>query len=106
MVYSKTQEEHEKHLASILQLLREHKLYAKLSKCDLFILLVTDSILGTFFPRSGNRSKKDKKHHGVAYSLECGRVQILYGIGQVLPKFYLKFLKDWVSNHNTTKKRN
>jgi hypothetical protein len=33
LVYSKLEEEHEKHLRMVLQVLREHKLYAKLSKC-------------------------------------------------------------------------
>ena len=33
LVYSKLEEEHEKHLKMVLQVLREHKLYAKLSKC-------------------------------------------------------------------------
>ena len=34
LVYSKNEEEHEEHLRLALQLLRENKLYAKLSKCD------------------------------------------------------------------------
>ena len=34
LVYSKNEEEHEEHLRLTLQLLREHRLYAKLSKCD------------------------------------------------------------------------
>jgi hypothetical protein len=33
LVYSKTEEEHEKHLGMVLQVLREHQLYAKLNKC-------------------------------------------------------------------------
>jgi hypothetical protein len=33
LVYSKSETEHEKHLKLVLQRLREHKLYAKLSKC-------------------------------------------------------------------------
>ena len=32
LIYSKTEEEHEKHLRMVLQVLREHQLYAKLSK--------------------------------------------------------------------------
>jgi hypothetical protein len=32
LIYSKTEEEHEKHLRLVLQKLREHQLYAKLSK--------------------------------------------------------------------------
>jgi hypothetical protein len=31
IVYSKTEEEHEQHLRMVLQVLREHKLHAKLS---------------------------------------------------------------------------
>jgi hypothetical protein len=33
LIYSKIEYEHEKHLRMVLQVLREHKLYAKLSKC-------------------------------------------------------------------------
>ena len=36
LIYSKNEEEHEEHLRLTLQLLREHKLYAKLSKCDFY----------------------------------------------------------------------
>jgi hypothetical protein len=33
VIYSKTKEEHEQHLRMVLQVLREHQLHAKLSKC-------------------------------------------------------------------------
>jgi hypothetical protein len=33
LIYSKSEEEHEEHLRMVLKVLREHKLYAKLSKC-------------------------------------------------------------------------
>jgi hypothetical protein len=33
LIYSNTEEDHEKHLRMVLQILREQKLYAKLSKC-------------------------------------------------------------------------
>ena len=36
LIYSRTVDEHDKHLTRVLQLLREHKLYAKLSKCELY----------------------------------------------------------------------
>ena len=36
LIYSKTKEEHDEHLQIILQVLREHKLYAKFSKCKFF----------------------------------------------------------------------
>jgi hypothetical protein len=37
LVYSKSEAEHEKHLKLVLQMLRKHKLYAKLSKCEFWI---------------------------------------------------------------------
>ena len=36
LVYSKTKHEHEQHLRTVLQVLREKQLYAKLSKCEFF----------------------------------------------------------------------
>lgn len=37
LVYSKTIEDHEQHLRVALQLLRDHKLYANLKKCDFWL---------------------------------------------------------------------
>jgi hypothetical protein len=34
LIYSRSREEHEKHLRTILQILRENKLYAKFKKCE------------------------------------------------------------------------
>ena len=36
LIYSKNEEEHEEHLWRVFQNLREHQLYAKLSKCDFY----------------------------------------------------------------------
>ena len=36
LIYSKNEEEHEENLRMALQLLREHKLYAKLRNCDFY----------------------------------------------------------------------
>jgi hypothetical protein len=36
LIYSKSEEEHEQHLRMVLQVLREHQLYAKLSKCSFY----------------------------------------------------------------------
>jgi hypothetical protein len=40
LIYSKSREEHEEHLKLVLQVLREHQLYAKFSKCDFFQIQV------------------------------------------------------------------
>ena len=37
LTYSQDEEEHEEHLKMVLQRLREHQLYAKLSKCEFWI---------------------------------------------------------------------
>ena len=37
LIYSRTPEEHERHLMIVLQTLREHKLYAKMSKCEFWM---------------------------------------------------------------------
>ena len=36
LIYSKSEEEHKEHLKIVLQELRDHKLFAKFSKCDFF----------------------------------------------------------------------
>ena len=37
LIYSKNEEEHAKHLHTVLQCLREHKLYGKFSKCEFWL---------------------------------------------------------------------
>ncbi|XP_027915840.1 uncharacterized protein LOC114175300 [Vigna unguiculata] len=37
LIYSRTQEEHAKHLRLVLSILREKQLYAKLSKCEFWM---------------------------------------------------------------------
>jgi hypothetical protein len=37
LVYSETAEEHVKHVQQVLQILKDNKLLAKLSKCDFFL---------------------------------------------------------------------
>ena len=36
LVYSKTEEEHIVHLRQVLEILRQNKLYGKITKCDFF----------------------------------------------------------------------
>ena len=51
LVFSKTEAEHEKHLRLVLQKLREHQLYAKLSKCKFWLKEV--SFLGHVISNGG-----------------------------------------------------
>ena len=41
LIYSKTKEEHEQHLRLTSQVLRQHQLYAKFSKCEFWLRSVT-----------------------------------------------------------------
>ena len=40
LIYSQSEEEHEDHLRVVLQLLRDHHLYAKFSKCKFWLIEV------------------------------------------------------------------
>jgi hypothetical protein len=40
LVYSRSEEEHEEHLRLVLQKLLEHRLYAKFSKCEFWLMQV------------------------------------------------------------------
>ena len=49
--YIKTKEEHEQHLRIVLQILREHQLFAKFSKCEFWLEKV--SFLGHIISKNG-----------------------------------------------------
>ena len=51
LVYSKSHEEHERHLSLVLQRLREEKLYAKFSKCSFWLEEI--SFLGHIVKKEG-----------------------------------------------------
>ena len=51
LIYSKNEEEHAEHLRIVLQRLREHKLYAKFSKCDFWLKEV--QFLGHIISKAG-----------------------------------------------------
>ncbi|WVZ80901.1 LOW QUALITY PROTEIN: hypothetical protein U9M48_028338 [Paspalum notatum var. saurae] len=59
LIYSKTEEKHEEHLRLVLQKLREHKLYAKFSKCDFWIEEV--KFLGHVISNGGIAVDQSKK---------------------------------------------
>jgi hypothetical protein len=51
LVYSRSEEEHEEHLHLALQKLQEHRMYAKLSKCDFWMKQV--AFLGHVISKGG-----------------------------------------------------
>ena len=40
LIYSKSEEEHEGHFRVVLQILRDHKLYSKFSRCEFWLTMV------------------------------------------------------------------
>jgi hypothetical protein len=58
LIFSKTLEEHERHVQQVLDVLREQKLYAKESKCEFFKTEV--EFLGHIVGRDGVRMMEDK----------------------------------------------
>lgn len=58
LVYSRTTEDHHKHLREVLDTLRKHKLYAKLSKCHLYQSSV--SFLGHIISSNGVQMEPEK----------------------------------------------
>jgi len=61
LIYSKSEEEHAEHLRIVLQVLKEKKLYAKLSKCELWLEEV--SFLGHIISGSGIVVDPSKVEH-------------------------------------------
>jgi hypothetical protein len=51
LIYSKSNEEHQKHLRLVMEKLREHKLYAKFSKCEFWLSEV--AFLGHIVSKEG-----------------------------------------------------
>jgi hypothetical protein len=73
LVFSKTEVEHAKHLRLVLQKLREHKLYAKQSKCEFWLKEV--SFLGHVVSNSGISVDPSKSEGCVELEAtnQCGR---------------------------------
>ena len=86
LINSGSGEEHAEHLRIILQILREHRLYAKLSKCKFWL----DSVVFFFgthsFCRGGlSGSAEGRSYIGLETSYECYRDKEFSGFGRVLP---------------------
>jgi len=58
LIFSKTLQEHQKHVRKVLELLRENKLYAKMSKCEFFKEEI--SFLGHVVNSEGVSMEKEK----------------------------------------------
>lgn len=91
LIYSKTKEQHMKHVKQVLELLRKHKLYAKGSKCD--FLKRSVSFLGHVISEKGLEMEKEKVKAIQEWPVpKCVKdVRAFNG----LAGYYRKFVKDF-----------
>ena len=84
LIYSKNIKEDEEHLRLVLQVLREHQLYAKFNKCEFFQKEI--HYLGHVLSEEGVAIDPDKIRSIMEwpYPKGCFGHQILYGISMIL----------------------
>jgi hypothetical protein len=91
LVYLKNEEEHAGHLHVVLQRLREHRLYAKLSKCDFWLKEI--KFLGHTISQTGIAVDPDKVQEVMNWKLPTIVRQIRSFLG--LAGYYRRFILDF-----------
>jgi hypothetical protein len=82
LVYSRGEEEHEEHLCLALQKLREHRLYAKLSKCEFWMKQV--AFLGHIISKGGISMDPSKVQDILSWNAptSVGDIQSFLGLAE------------------------
>jgi hypothetical protein len=90
LVYSRSEEEHEEHLHLALQKLQEHRLYAKLSKCEFWMKQV--AFLGHVISKGGISVDPSKVQDVLSWNppTSVGNIQSFLG----LAGYYRSIFKD------------
>jgi hypothetical protein len=98
LVYSKNEAEHTEHLHIVLQRLRNHRLYAKMSKCDFWLKEI--NFLGHTISQSGVSVDPEKVQEVMDWktSYHYTADSEFSGIGRVLSAIYSGFLQDCQAN--------
>jgi hypothetical protein len=89
LFYSRSEEEHEEHLHLVLKKLREHRLFAKLSKCELW--LYQDAFLGHVISKGGISMDPSKVQDVLSWNLPMSLGDIWSFLG--LARCYQRFIE-------------
>ena len=91
LIYSKFEEEHEGHLRIVLQVLRDHQLYAKFSKCEFWLTEVR--FLGHVVSASGVFVDQEKVEAVMSWERLKSVFEIRSFLGLVW--YYRRFIEDF-----------
>ena len=91
LIYSQSEREHEDHLRIVLQLLRDHQLYAKFSKCEFWLTEVR--FLGHMVSCLGVSVDLEKVDDVMSWERLKSFFEIRSFLG--LARYYKRFIEDF-----------